>query len=521
MARWFVDRQAQQGIPSVSLRRLLTGASFEGCPDWEVSGCSDDHRRLDPGQVFVAVRGEGYDGHAFIREALERGAAGVVVERPNELAGRLQVVVTDSRAAHARICHALAGDPAKSLKTVGVTGTFGKTVTGLLMRSILEASGERCGLVGSLGWSDGVATRPIGAGFGPGKVAGSRSGSGPLSGPGAAGLAAMLGEMVDRGCDSGVVEFSGPALEYRRAEGIELQAAIATDVSVPFGFPAETLIKNRRAKAKLFRRIVPGGVAVVNADDPHAELLGSVNLDAHRVTFGIDRPADVTARIDRLDASGSAFRIRGFHRELEITSKLIGRRQVTSALAAAAAAWALEIDASAVAAALEGCETIAGRLQAIDEGQPFDVRIDDAQTPGELFEALAALRGISGGRVHCVLGGEGGREGEERRQLATAAERGADRLIITLGNPRSEDPNRIVDDLLGGLHRPGKALVQMDRALAIEAALADAQPGDVVLIAGKGRHTLQILADRIVHFDDAAIARNWLRSRLERRRNSA
>ena len=130
--RWFVDRHAQQGIPSVSLRRLLPGASFEGCPDWEVSGCSDDHRRLDPGEVFVAVRGDGYDGHAFIREALERGAAGVVVERPNELAGRLQVIVSDSRAAHARICQALAGDPARSLKTVGVTGTFGKTVTGIL-----------------------------------------------------------------------------------------------------------------------------------------------------------------------------------------------------------------------------------------------------------------------------------------------------------------------------------------------------------------------------------------------------
>jgi UDP-N-acetylmuramoyl-L-alanyl-D-glutamate--2,6-diaminopimelate ligase len=501
MARWFVDRQAQKGIPSVSLRRLLKGASFEGCPDWDVSGCSDDHRRLDPGQVFVAVRSDGYDGHSYIREALERGAAGVVVERPSALAGRLQVVVADSRAAHARICHALAGDPARSLRTIGVTGTFGKTVAGLLLRSILDAAGYRCGLVGPLGWSDGLTTRPIGAGFGPG----------------AAGLASMLGEMVDRGCDAGVVEFSGAALEQRGAEGIELRAAVVTDVSAPFGFPAEAAIKARRAKAKLVRQVAPGGAVVVNADDPHAELLGAVNLDARRVTFGIDRPADVTARIDRLDPGGSRFRVLGFDREIAVESRLIGRRQVVSALAAAAAAWSLGIGPDAVAVALEGSELIAGRLEAINEGQDFDVRIDDAQTAEELYEVLTTLRGISGGRIHCVLSGEGGREIEARRLLASAAERAADRLIVTLGNPRSEDPNRIIDGLLGGLRRPGKALVQIDRARAIEAALADARPGDTVLIAGKGRHTFQILADRIVHFDDAATARGWLRSRRARR----
>jgi UDP-N-acetylmuramoyl-L-alanyl-D-glutamate--2,6-diaminopimelate ligase len=163
---------------------------------------------------------------------------------------------------------------------------------------------------------------------------------------------------------------------------------------------------------------------------------------------------------------------------------------------------------------------IAGRLEAVDEGQDFDVRIDEAQTPEELFEALTTMRGISEGRVHCVLGGEGGRDAAERRTLAAAAERAADRLILTVGNPRSEDPNRIIDDLLGGLHRPGRVLVRVDRAQAIEAALADARPGDAVLIAGKGRHTFQILADRVVRFDDADVARNWLRS-SRMRRNSA
>ncbi|HWT81087.1 MAG TPA: hypothetical protein VN648_20040, partial [Candidatus Methylomirabilis sp.] len=217
MARWFVDRLPQRGIPSVSLRRLLPEAQFVGCPDWEVSGCTDDHRRLDPGQVFVAIRDARYDGHAFVREALDRGAAGVVVERPCPEAGRLQVVVNDARSAHALICQALAGDPSQRLMTLGVTGTFGKTVTTLFVHSILEAAGLRCGLVGSLGWSDGMTTRPLGAGIGQGTrpgpgpgAAAAGSGAGNKAGratsawpAGAAGLAAILAYMVDQNCAVG------------------------------------------------------------------------------------------------------------------------------------------------------------------------------------------------------------------------------------------------------------------------------------------------------------------------------
>lgn len=186
MARWFVDRLPQQGIPSVSLRRLLPEAQFVGCHDWEVSGCTADSRRLDPGQLFVAVRGVRHDGHAFVEQALERGAAGVVVERPCPEAGRLQVIVPDSRAALAKLCQALAGDPSKHLSILGVTGTCGRTLTSLFIRSIFEATGVRFGLIGSLGWSDGVATRSVSDTF-----------------PGAEGLASMLAAMVERGCAGG------------------------------------------------------------------------------------------------------------------------------------------------------------------------------------------------------------------------------------------------------------------------------------------------------------------------------
>ncbi len=167
MARWFVDRLQERGIPSVSLRRLLPGAHFVGGMDWEVSGCCDDHRRLDPGQLFVAVpeAKPGYDGHRYIREALDRGAAGVVVEQLCPEAGRLQVVVPDARCAYARICQALSGDPSKQLATLGITGSYGKTITAAMIRSILEAAGDQFGLIGPSEFSDGTRSRLLGAGF--------------------------------------------------------------------------------------------------------------------------------------------------------------------------------------------------------------------------------------------------------------------------------------------------------------------------------------------------------------------
>src|SRR3954470_17554863 len=354
MARWFVDRLRQRGIPSVSLRRLLPEARFVGCHDWEVSGCTADSRRLDPGQVFVAVRGERHDGHAFVAQAMERGAAGVVVERPCPEAGRLQVVVPDARAALSRLCQALAGDPTEQLVTVGVTGTCGRTATSLFLRSIFEATGVRFGLVGSLGWSDGVTTRPVASG---------------RAIPDAEGLASMLAAMVEGGSHGGVIEVSGESLRRRRVEGLEFDAAVVTDLAVAPGSDPDRLLERRRLKARVFRKVVAGGAAVVNADDPHAELLGAVNLDARRVSFAIDRRADVTAKIERLDRNGSRFLLRGFDREAAVTLRLVGSHHVGQALAAAAVAWARGVSLDAVVAGLESVGQVSGRLESVHEGQ--------------------------------------------------------------------------------------------------------------------------------------------------------
>ncbi|WP_422926787.1 Mur ligase family protein [Singulisphaera sp. PoT] len=505
MARWFVDRLPQQGIPSVSLRRLLPEAKFLGCQDWEVSGCTADSRRLDPGQVFVAVRGSERDGHEFVTQALERGAAGVVVERPCPEAGRLQVIVPDSREALARLCHALAGDPSDQLLTVGVTGTWGRTVTSLFLRAIFEATGVRFGLVGSLGWSDGVSTRSVSSTF-----------------PGAESLATMLSDMVEHGCRGGVVEVPPEALRDRHVEGIRFDVALATDSGSVGGLDSEIIRMRRQSKARLFRKVVPGGISIVSADDPLIEPLGAVNLDTRRISFGLERDADVTAEIERLDTTGVRFLLRGFDREASIHLRLPGKTYVSQALAAAAVAWSQGVNVDAVVAGLESVSGIPGRLESLIEGQDFSVWIDQARTGTDLQQALEAVRRLGTGQVHCILGAEGLRDRSERLALAYAAEHGADRVILTDDNPRTEDPNQILDDLLAGFRRPGRVRVESNRQFAIESTLASTSPGDVVLIAGKGARTYQILADHVIQFDDKQIASNWLRNdRLRFRRTSA
>jgi UDP-N-acetylmuramoyl-L-alanyl-D-glutamate--2,6-diaminopimelate ligase len=310
-----------------------------------------------------------------------------------------------------------------------------------------------------------------------------------------------------------VLEIPAKSLMRREIDGLAFDVAVVTDLGEVAGADQEALLARRRAKARLFRKVIAGGATVVNADDPDAELLGAVNLDAQRVSFGIERPADVSAQIERIDERGARLRLRGFDREAAVDLRLAGAAHVPHALAAAAVAWARELPIDAVVTGLETVTHIPGRLEPVHEGQDFGVWVDQAQSGAELRQALASLRAFTKGRIHCVFGAEGLRDRHERFGLAIAAEAGADRLILTSNNPRTEHPDQILDDLLGGLHRPGRALVEPDRRRAIGAALADAQPGDAVLIAGKGPRTFQIYADRVIPFDDKAIAAEWIRTR--------
>ncbi|MFO0950006.1 MAG: cyanophycin synthetase [Isosphaeraceae bacterium] len=289
------------------------------------------------------------------------------------------------------------------------------------------------------------------------------------------------------------------------------------------------VIERRNASARLARQVVPGGAVVVNVDEPQAELVGAVNLDARRVTFGLGHGvatgADVSAVVDRLDHEGSRIRLLGFDREATVDLRVPGLPAVRHALAAAAVAWSRGVDVRAVVEGLETVAELPGRLDRVDEGQPFEVMVDAACHGAELQEALVSVRSITRtpGRVHCVVGAEGNRPAgrDERLGLARAAEALADRVTFTNDNPRTEPADQILDDLLAGVRRPGRVRVEPARARAIEAALADARPGDAVLIAGKGRQTFQIFADRAEPFDDAEVARRWLRTHRPGTRRSA
>jgi UDP-N-acetylmuramoyl-L-alanyl-D-glutamate--2,6-diaminopimelate ligase len=506
MVRWFVDRSPSRGIPSVSLRRLLPGASFFGGRDWEVSGCSADARTLEPGQVYVALRRQKHDGHESIAKALERGAAGVIIDRPCLEAGPLQAIVPDTRVAHARICHALAGEPADQLALIGIAGERDAAVIARLLRAIFERAGEIFGTVGPAEWSDGLATRPVA--------------SGRLEPDD---LASMFAGMVRRGCNGGLIEVSQSAIEETAiTEGFELAAAVVTAAGTAPAEGQAATEARRRAYARLVRRVRPSGLVVVDEDDPDSEILGAVNIDADRVSIGIDRPADVRGVVESADSTGIRLRLEGKGLDATVRLRLgLGAVTVRQTLAAAATAWARGVAPAAIVAGLEAIAGPTERAEAIEEGQPFDVLVEETRTSDDLARALAALRVGRRGKILCVVGAEGGSDRADRRRLAEAAEAGADVVIFTTDNPRSEEPKRIFDDLLGGTRRPDRIRVEPDRSLAIETALAAACPGDAVVIAGKGPRTFQILSNRVLPLDDRAVIARWLRAANLARRTSA
>jgi UDP-N-acetylmuramoyl-L-alanyl-D-glutamate--2,6-diaminopimelate ligase len=481
----------------------LPNAKFVGCRDLLVSGCSADSRRLDPGQVFVAVRGARHDGHHYVQRALERGAVGVVVEQPCPEAGRLQVVVPNSREAYAILCQALAGEPAGRLPVFGVAGSSGRTAAALFLRSILESSGARFGLVGAQGWSDGVQSRPAGA-----------------EEPRPEQFAEMLLAMAERGCAGGIVEISAAALERRLFDGITFETAVITDQRTDPGETDEVRMDRRRSHARLCRMVMPGGATVVNSDDRESELLGAANLAARRVAFGMHGAAEVTAEIERQDAESTRFRIRGFDREAQVELPFVGPHTVSAALAAAAVAWSRGIAADDVVAGLQAVAHVPGALEPVREGQPFAVWVDRVSSDAELSDALDFMRQTCSGQIHCVL--DANVDVRERRGFAKVAELKADRVVLSIADPRVASPDAILDDVLAGFRRPGRIRVIPDRQAAIEAALELAVADDAVLIAGRGHRTILMLDRRPFARDDRSIAADWLRrNRFAPRRRSA
>ncbi len=487
------------------LDELTAGLALEATGDLgaQITGLAYDSRTVSGGELFFCVSGFERDGHEFAPQALQAGAAALVVERWLSL-GVPEVLVSSARAAMAPIAARFYGDPTAQLRVVGITGTNGKTTTAYLVRALMEAVGEQCGLLGTVTSIVGGQEREV-----------------TRTTPEAIDLQAVFRAMLDGGDGGCAIEVSSHALELGRADAVHFAAAIFTNLTQDHLDFHDTMEDYFLAKRRLFIEHRPG-VSVINVGDPYGARLAT-ELDG-ALTFAVQPPgderlaADYVAETLRFDFAGAAFNLRTASGVREVRLPMPGRFNVANALGALAAVHALGGELEPLLGALERGVRVPGRFEPVDEGQGFAVLVDYAHTPDSLENVLGAARALlDGGRVLCVFGAGGDRDRGKRPLMGEIAARLADMTFVTSDNPRSEDPEQIIAEIMAGVARvPAQPLVRSvtDRAIAIDEAIAAAQAGDVLVIAGKGHEQGQEFAGgRKVPFDDVAVARKALRVR--------
>jgi UDP-N-acetylmuramoyl-L-alanyl-D-glutamate--2,6-diaminopimelate ligase len=452
----------------------------------EITGLAYDNRAVVPGTLFFCVRGFTRDGHDFAPEAVAKGAVALVVERRLEV-DVPQIEVPSARAAMAPAAAAFYGDPTKSLQTSGVTGTNGKTTTAFLLRALLEADGRRTGLLGTVKSVIGGVEREV-----------------VRTTPEAIDLQRTFREMLGEGDRACVMEVSSHALELHRADAIHFGAAIFTNLTQDHLDFHPTMEAYFDAKRRLFVDGAPEHI-VINIDDPYGlRLAGALRGP---ITVALDDPGATYRAVDvHTDLGGARFTVVSTEESVALASPLRGRFNVYNVLGAFVAARALGVPSRTCAHAIRTAGQVPGRFQTVDEGQPFAVLVDYAHTPDSLENVLAAARGLTAGRLHVVFGCGGDRDRGKRPLMGEIARRLADRVIVTSDNPRSEEPEAIIAEILAGA---GSAVEHnADRREAIAEAIDAAAPGDVVVIAGKGHEQGQEFeGGRKVPFDDVDVAR--------------
>jgi UDP-N-acetylmuramoyl-L-alanyl-D-glutamate--2,6-diaminopimelate ligase len=476
----------------MTLRDLLG----EGPADVRISGLAYDNRLVEPGFLFFCVPGFTRDGHDFAPDAVERGAAALVVARPLGL-GVPEVVVDDVRSAMAVAAARFYADPTARLPVAGITGTNGKTTTAFLIRSLLEAAGVRCGLLGTVTSVIGGVEHPV-----------------VRTTPEAIDLQRTFAAMLEGGDRACAMEISSHALELRRADGIHVAAAVFTNLTqdhLDFHPDMEAYFQ---AKRLLFSSPLTT-VRIANADDAYGRRLAEEF--AGTITFALEREADYRAVDVHSSFTGSSFRALTPDGEFDVQLCLPGRFNVLNALAAWAAARTLGVGAEDIARALPEAGRVPGRFEPVDEGQPFAVLVDYSHTPDSLENALRAARELATHRVLTVFGAGGDRDRGKRPLMGAIAAREADIALVTSDNPRSEDPDAIIAEILSGIEDRTGVEAEADRHAAIARAVALAEPGDVLVIAGKGHEQGQEFAGgRKEPFDDVTVAREALRAVLAR-----
>jgi UDP-N-acetylmuramoyl-L-alanyl-D-glutamate--2,6-diaminopimelate ligase len=477
-----------------------------------VSGIVYDSRQAGAGSVFVALKGIRTDGTRFVRDAMSRGAIAAVSEASAPPDARVVwVEVPDARLALAALAAILHEDPSTRLRLVGITGTNGKTTVSYLLTAIFEAAGVACGRVGTVGYR--IGRRDV---------------ESARTTPEAPDLQAMLRDMVAQGCGACVMEVSSHALALKRADYLHFAAGVFTNLTRDHLDFHRNMEDYYAAKRRLFELLPEHAVAVVNLDDRRGTDL--LTIGARHMSYGIEAAADVRPASDVASSfDGLAFTAGTPRGPVRVHSPLVGRANVYNILAAVAAATALDLPIAAMEQGVASLGMVPGRFQIVSHrGDDVRVVVDYAHTDDALKNLLETARPLAGGRVITVFGCGGDRDPAKRPLMGAVAARLSDLVIVTSDNPRSEDPGQIIQQILRGIAPPDdgrgparagarerRYLAIADRTAAIERAVSTAEPGDLVLIAGKGHEKYQVIGDRVMPFDDVDVAR----AALDRRRS--
>ena len=471
--------------------------TVKGDLDRPISGLTMDSRRVVPGNLFFALPGLRTDGSGFIDEAINRGAIAVVTQKPVGLPhGRITFIqVADARATLARVAQRYYRFPDRELEVVGVTGTNGKTTVTHLIKHLLNGD-QRLGLIGTVNYDLGARTVPS-----------------YKTTPESLDIFGMLAQMRDAGCRQAVMEVSSHGIDQKRVLGLQFRAVVFTNLTRDHLDYHRTLDAYFEVKARLFAggAGTPPPVAIINLDDPYGRRLAAKMPPEVKVTtFGEHPDADVRAESVGLEFKRSVFRLVWPGGSIVVESPLIGRYNVSNLLAALATCHALGRDLTVLLPKLRSFKSVAGRMEPIEEGQPFNVLVDYAHTDDALRNALGMLRAVTPGRVLVVFGCGGNRDRTKRPLMTRAVQELADYAWATADNPRSEPLAQIFADMKQGVGAPEKITFIDERRRAISLALDAARPGDCLLIAGKGHESYQEFADTVIPFDDRQVVRELI-----------
>lgn len=486
-----------------SLIDLLPEVEVTGDTEKLIQNVEHDSRKVVSGTLFVCLTGNKVDGHDYIAQARQAGAIAVLVEKDVVIDGVTIIKVPDTRAAMSKITPFFYDYPARKLRMIGVTGTNGKTTTTYLIREILRAAGYQVGVIGTIQIVIGDETLPI-----------------SNTTPDVIDLQTVLAKMVERGMDYVVMEVSSHALALNRVAGCEFDVGVFTNMTRDHLDFHKTFENYADAKAELFRslsnpsNIKDGKTAIINVDDPIADFMLK-NAQCPKLTYGVKYKADLFADNIAIKAKGVTLLVNTVTDKIALDLNITGMFNVYNVLAAIGAALAEGIDAATVKKALECFESVPGRFELVNAGQAFSVIVDYAHTPDGLENILKTAREFAKSRIIIVFGCGGDRDRTKRPIMGKLAVQYADIVIATSDNPRTEDPNTILDEIETGiLDDKNESQIYKriaDRKAAIYTAIDIAENDDIVIIAGKGHETYQILKDRTISFDDREIARQAIR----------